>query len=261
MFTVSFLNLKGGVGKTTSAVNLSAAAACRGLHVLLVDLDPQGSATDHFLDAVETPNVADVMDGAASLRDAATRVASVLGGNATFFIVPSGEFRLNASEIALQAKGSKKRLRAALDVQRRSGEAPDFVALDTGPGLGFLWYNALYASDVVICPVELQMAALQGLRRFHELVAFAREEDGLNPPVFYLPTNNDGRLRESRELLAVLLDEYGAYPDGQTLPAIRYSSALSKAYGQRQTIFDFDPRDQAAADCLTLIDVILSLEP
>jgi cellulose biosynthesis protein BcsQ len=103
------------------------------------------------------------------------------------------------------------------------------------------------------------MPALQGLRRFHEMVAFAAEEDRLDPRVYYVPTNNDGRLRESRDLLAVLHEQFGVYPKGKTLPSIRYSSALSKAYGQRQSIFEFDPRDQAATDCARLIHLILEM--
>lgn len=257
MRVVSILNLKGGVGKTTAAVNLAAAGAYAGRAVLLVDFDPQNSATDHLFDGVPPGDIAAVVQREARLAESVAPV----GGNTpgVLHLVASGEFQLSAAEVALQARGSKNRLRIVLDSLRKERPGYDLVVVDTGPGLDFLWYNALYAADIVLCPVELQMPALQGLRRFHELVAFAREEDGLRPTILYVPTNNDGRLRESRELLSVLHDQYGVYPEGKTLPAIRYSSALSKAYGQRQSIFEFDPRDQAAEDCARLAHLILEM--
>ena len=259
MRVLSVLNLKGGVGKTTAAVNLAAAGAFAGKRVLLVDLDPQNSATDHLFEGVPSGDIAGVLQKEQSIDGAITSLAELPSGAGALDLVASGEFRLIASEVALQARGSKNRLRVVLRGLAKGPSAYDLVVIDTGPGLDFLWYNALYAADLVICPVELQMPALQGLRRFHELVAFASEEDGLDPRVFYLPTNNDGRLRESRDLLAVLQDQFGVYPEGKTLPSIRYSSALSKAYGQRESIFSFDPRDQAAEDCARLIHLILEM--
>lgn len=255
MHVVSILNLKGGVGKTTAAVNLAAAGAYSGRSVLLIDFDPQNSATDHLLGELPVGDVASVVQRDGQIVDAVTEIRIPAPGR--LHLLASGEFRLSETEVTLQARGSKNRLRLILGQQAAVRSRYELVVIDTGPGLDFLWYNALYAADLVLCPVELQMPALQGLRRFHELVAFAREEDGLMPPVLYVPTNNDGRLRESRDLLAVLHEQFGVYPDGQTLPAIRYSSALSKAYGQRQTIFEFDPRDQAAEDCARLVHLIM----
>lgn len=253
------LNLKGGVGKTTTAVNLAAAGAFAGRRVLLLDLDPQNSATDHVLEGAPAGDIASVLLNERSALEAVTPLRSTFPGSGSLDLLASGEFRLTAAEVALQARGSKNRLRIVLGALATTHPRYEVVVIDTGPGLDFLWYNALYAADLVLCPVELQMPALQGLRRFHELVAFATEEDGLDPRVFYIPTNNDGRLRESRDLLAILHEQFGVYPDGQTLPSIRYSSALSKAYGQRQSIFAFDPRDQAAEDCARLIHLIMEM--
>lgn len=257
MRVLSVLNLKGGVGKTTAAVNLAAAAAYAGRSVLLIDFDPQSSATDHLAHSAAGGDIAAVVHNDALLFEAITPIETNASGD--LHLIPSGEFRLTEAEVALQVRGSKNRLRVILGRLRGIKQSYDLVVVDTGPGLDFLWYNALYAADIVLCPVELQMPALQGLGRFHQLVSFAAEEDGLLPQVFYVPTNNDGRLRESRELLAVLHEQFGVYPEGQTLPAIRYSSGLSKAYGQRQSIFEFDPRDQAAEDCARLVHLILEM--
>ena len=126
------------------------------------------------------------------------------------------------------------------------------------PGLDPLWLNALYAADLVVCPVELQMASIVGLRGFREVVAFAEEEDSLSIPVLYLPTNDDGRVAESRSLREVLTEQFGGFPDGQTLPSIRYSSALSKAVGARQSIFEYAPSDRGAEDYARLALTVLN---
>jgi chromosome partitioning protein len=253
---LALLNLKGGVGKTSCAVNLSAASAAAGFETLLIDLDPQGSATDHLTNRVGEYSVAEVLMGDVTLDAALSHVGNHSSESAAFCLAPSGGFRLNTAEVSLQARASKNRLRIVIDQVSNWPTPSDFVFLDTGPGLDFLWYNALYACDVVVCPVELQMPSLQGLRRFHQLLDFASEEDGLSPAVYYVPTNNDGRLRESRELLDVLYDQFGQFPEGSVLPPVRYSSALSKAYAQRQSIFDFDSRNQAAEDFAGLFNIL-----
>jgi chromosome partitioning protein len=228
-----------------------------GQAALLVDLDPQGSATDHVLEEAPEHSVADVLLGTKSVQEACVSVPGLPRRRASLSLLASGGFHLNTAEVTLQARASKNRLRFVLDGFLGEAASPKLAIVDTGPGLDFLWYNALYASDLVLCPVELQMPALQGLRRFQQLLEFASEEDGLTPGILYLPTNNDGRLRESRDLLGVLVEQFGSFPKGKVLPSIRYSSALSKAYAQRQTIFDFDPSDQAAEDFAHTVNLVL----
>lgn len=267
MRTISILNLKGGVGKTTTAVNLAAAAYHAGRRVLLVDLDTQGSASAHLgVEDVEV-GLGDVLLRESSVAEAALRLepGEEEGGrdeqgasasntsqaaDACLDLLPSGGVRLQMARTELAARHSKNRLRSVFDGGSAGpdGAGYDLAVLDVAPGLDALWLNALYAADLVVCPVELQMAALVGLRGFREVLAFAAEEDGFDVPVLYLPTNDDGRVAESRELKAVLEEQYGAYPEGRVLPSVRYSSSLSKAVGARQSIFEYDPTDRGAAD-------------
>jgi len=245
--TVAVVNLKGGVGKTTTAVHLAAAAFHSGEAALLIDLDPQASATDHLVEeAPDAANAGRWLVGACSLGEAIIE-ARPAGRRARFDLAPSGGMAMSEAEVRLTARGSKKTfgrlLRAAPEAERY-----DVIVLDTGPGLNHLLLNALYAADLVICPVELQMAAIQGLRRLRDTLEFVAEEDGVEPRVLLLPTNADGRVRESAELLAVLQREFGKVPQGQVLTPIRYSSSLSRAYGARLTIYELDPRDRAAED-------------
>ena len=101
------------------------------------------------------------------------------------------------------------------------------------------------------------MASIVGLRGFREVTAFAEEEDGLSVPTLYLPTNDDGRVAESTSLRELLSEQFGDYPDGQTLPSIRYSSALSKAVGARQSVFEYAPSDRGAQDYARLALTVL----
>ncbi|MGA7304393.1 MAG: AAA family ATPase, partial [Rhodothermales bacterium] len=111
MLVLSVLNLKGGVGKTTAAVNLAAAAAYAGKRVLLIDFDPQNSATDHVFEGVPRGDVAAVMLNESRLMDAVTRLPANGSASGSLHLLASGEFRLSAAEVALQARGSKNRLR------------------------------------------------------------------------------------------------------------------------------------------------------
>ena len=253
MHTVAILNLKGGVGKTTTAVNLAAGLSHAGRRALLIDLDTQGSASAHLGAPTDPdPSLGDVLLGEATIAEA---VVTVLEGEGQGLdLVASGGVRLSMARTQLAARHSKNRLRKALE--EVDGQY-DIAVLDAAPGLDALFLNALYAADLVVCPVELQMASIVGLRGFREVVAFAEEEDGLSVPTLYLPTNDDGRVAESTSLRELLSEQFGDHPEGLTLPSIRYSSALSKAVGARQSIFEYAPSDRGAQDYARLALTVL----
>ena len=166
MRTIAVMNQKGGVGKTTTSVNLAAALADMGRRVCVIDLDPQGHASLHlgveaFGDAV---TVYDVFAGRKPLAAARRMVA------ANLWVVPSN-LDLAATELELvDAKNREVVLRQAL--QEMTGQDPfDYVIMDCPPSLGVLTVNALTAATEVFIPLQPHFFALQGLSKLFQTTA------------------------------------------------------------------------------------------
>lgn len=252
---VSVQNQKGGVGKTATAVGLAAAAREAGLRVLLIDLDPQASASrwlEVAPDGGRTLGLSDLLDGhesgevtlaSAAVEARAAEPESEDRPERPALDVLAADEALLLVERELGGDGVTDRLRSVLaEAEGRY----DLVVLDGGPAITALSANALYAADLVVAPVTLSSVALDGVVRLRQLVALANER-GHALRALYLPTAADARLRETRELLGVMREAFGAFPDGDVLEPVRYSSAVSRAYGTRQTIPEYaaSARDEA----------------
>lgn len=166
MRTIAVMNQKGGVGKTTTSVNLAAGLANRGRRVCVIDLDPQGHASLHLgVEPVgETLTVYDVFSGSRTLADARRMV------DTNIWIVPSN-IDLAATELELvDAPGRESILRQALD-KMLADEPYDYVIMDCPPSLGVLTVNALTAAQEVFIPLQPHFFALQGLSKLLETTA------------------------------------------------------------------------------------------
>ncbi|MCL4111142.1 UNVERIFIED_CONTAM: hypothetical protein GTU68_058908 [Idotea baltica] len=166
MRTIAVMNQKGGVGKTTTSVNLSAALAAKGHRVCALDLDPQGHTSFHFgVEAVgNTPTVYDIFSGERKMADVRTMVGKNL------WIVPSN-IDLAGVEIELaRTKGREFILRKAMDEMLAADEF-DYLIIDCPPSLGILTVNALVAVSEVFIPLQPHFFALQGLSKLFETTA------------------------------------------------------------------------------------------
>ncbi|MCL2316301.1 MAG: AAA family ATPase [Actinomycetia bacterium] len=203
---VALCNQKGGVGKTTSAINLGAALAETGRRVLLVDFDPQGSASvglgvnPHSLEH----SIYDVLIPRGGVDVDAVLLASGVDG---LDILP-GNIELSAAEVQLVSEVAREQtLRRLLDKVR---DRYDFILIDCAPSLGLLTINALTAADKVLIPLECEFFALRGVALLTDTIATV--QDRLNPHLELLgilPTMYDHRTLHSREVLERVLEAFG----------------------------------------------------
>ena len=195
-------NQKGGVGKTTTAVNLAACVADAGYETLLVDLDPQCNATVGLGAAKDLePNVYTCLAGHVPLQDAI--VATDVPG---LSIAPASPDLAGANVELPREPGSETRLREALDGFR---ERYLFTILDCPPSLGPLTVNALVAADRVIVPVQTEYFALEGLAGLLDTLSLIQRE--MNPRLSVsglVLTMHDGRTRLAQDVEAELREHF-----------------------------------------------------
>ena len=187
-------NQKGGVGKTTTAVNMAACIAEAGYRTLLVDVDPQGNATTGLgASRHEGPGLYDVLSGSAEV-DQAIRPTGI----DNLFLLASTPDLAGATMELPRVAGSERRLRDALAPAR---ERFAFVLLDCPPSLGPLTVNALVAADRVIVPVQTEYFALEGLAGLLDTLALVQRE--LNPRLTVagmLLTMHDARTKLAQDV-------------------------------------------------------------
>jgi chromosome partitioning protein len=235
---IAIANQKGGVGKTTTAVNLGAALAILGQIVLVVDLDPQGNAStglgiDHSVRTTTTYNV--IMSGA-EIREA-IQTTEVPGLSA----IPS-TIDLAGAEIELVSQFSREnRLRKALESIQ---EEFDFVLLDCPPSLGLLTVNALTAADELIVPIQCEYYALEGLGQLLKNVRLVQQN--VNPGLRLsgiVMTMFDARTK----LADQVIDEVRAYFGSRVYDTIIPRTVrLSEAPGFGKPISLYDPSSKGA---------------
>lgn len=237
---IALVNQKGGVGKSTTAVNLGAALATRGKRVLVVDADPQGNTTTGFgIDkSALTYDLYHVLMQEASIDDAivTTEIEQLWLAPATI--------NLAGADIELVAALSREtRLRHAL-----TPIAPryDYVLIDCPPSLGLLTINALTAADDCIIPVQAEFYALEGLAQLTNVIW--RVRDALNPSLHVsgvLVTMFDGRTRLAMEVIGELEKYFPKQIFKTQIPRnIRLSEAPS--YGKPVILFDIKSRGAQA---------------
>jgi len=243
MNTISITNQKGGVGKTTTAVNLAAGLARRGFRVLLVDSDPQCNASTHLgvNQEADRPTLDDLY------YQPELQPSEVIQPARGFDLLPAGEALAYAEQKLAGVPGREMILSEKLaTVSTRY----DFCIIDCPPNLGFLTINAYTASEGLIITVKPEYFALEGLKQIHSILGFIQKR--LNPDLDilgYVITDFDARKNQHKEIRQAMSRTFKGKVFKTT---IRTNARLSDCSSAGRSIFEFAPKTYGAIDYMNL---------
>jgi chromosome partitioning protein len=256
MRTIAIVNQKGGSGKTTTAVNLGAALAQAGRRVLLIDLDPQASASSWLGISDGEAALAEVFTNDWPLREAIMEV------EAWALTVAPASMWLVGIEKALAAEVGAELILARKLAELEAGpeaERPDYALLDCPPALGLLTVNALAAADRLIIPVETHVMALGGLAQLLQSVELVRQRLNADLQIAgIVACRADFRTRHSREVIEQLRLRFGPLVY-ETV--IRENIRLAEAPSFGEPIMTYAPGCAGAEDYTALAAEVIAQEP
>lgn len=262
MRSIAVINQKGGVGKTTSSVNLAAALARSGRRVCIMDLDPQAHASLHLgLVAVDgEPTMYEVLCGDAAIADARQQVSENL------FVVPSN---LDLAAAELELAGEVGREMILRDKLEDDHEPFDYLVLDCPPSLGVLTVNALVAVQEVFLPLQPHFLALHGLSkllRTIEIVSRRMNEKLRLSGVMLCMYDSNTRLAaevssDIDQFFAVSKDSREFYRSAKFFDTrIRRNIRLAEAPSFGQSIFDYSADSNGSLDYMALAEEVIGQE-
>ncbi len=249
---LAITNQKGGVGKTTTAINVAAALAANDIRILVIDSDPQGNATTGLgiTKDPDRPSLYQVLLGEAQISDAVVHT-----GFEGLDLVPADKNLIGANLELVDAPRREFRLQAKIQAARSEYE---FILIDCPPALDLLTLNALIAADSVLVPIQCEFFALEGISEL--MGTIERIRDSFDHPLEIegiLLTMFDDRTNLTRQVANDLRDFFGDQVFQTVIPR---SIRLAEAPSHGQTILAYDVRSRGAESYIRLAKEILENE-
>jgi len=255
---IAVLNQKGGVGKTTTVVNIAAGLAQKGLRVIVIDLDPQAHLTIHLgADSEsESAGIYEVLTSRVPITEALQKMRDNL------WLLAASINLVGAESELVNEVGREIILRQALESVENDF---DYLIIDCPPSLGLLTLNSLAAVDEILIPIQPHFLALQGFSRLLQTVTLVQNR--INPKLrvsailmcmFDSRTSLSNEVREDiKNFLSSARDSHQPWADAQIIPVtIRRNIKLAEAPSHGQTIFEYEPNCNGAIDYLAVTDYL-----
>ena len=243
-------NQKGGVGKTTTSVNLAASLALHGLRVLVIDLDPQGNASTALAvpHHAGEPSVYEVLVGGEPMADAVHPVEAIPGLDCVPATIDLAGAEIELVSLVARESRLERALAELTKTEAAAGRRYDYVVIDCPPSLGLLTINAFVAAREVLIPIQCEYYALEGLGQLLRNVELIQAH--LNPALgvsTILLTMYDGRTRLAAQVADEVRQHFG---DLVLATAIPRSVRVSEAPSYSQTVLTYDPGSSGALSYL-----------
>lgn len=247
MKTLTAINQKGGVGKSTTALATAHGLAKRGYKVLFIDLDPQQNASSVLQVKGQAPTSLEVLTGDATIEEAIQEAGEL-------HAIPADPQAAHADKL-LEGIGAEHRLKEAL---APIASAYDFCVIDTPPALGQLTMNALTASDAAVIPAQADIFSLEGIGQLAGTLEAVKRY--ANPDLTIagiLLTRFNGRATLSRDIQEAAAEAAGALGTSVFDATIREGIAVKESQMMKQSLFDYAPRAKVTHDFSDYVDELL----
>ena len=251
--SIAIFNQKGGVGKTTTNINLAACLALRGKKILIMDIDPQGNTTSGM--GISKKNLTFTMYEVL-IDESTDPMSAILDTSIENLKILPASVKLAGAEIELvQLEGREKRLKKAIDMIRGHF---DYIFIDCPPSLGLLTINSLTAVDSVLIPIQCEFYALEGVSQLMSTIELVKKS--LNPDLTIkgvILSMFDGRTNLSIQVVEEVKKYFKEKVYSTVIPRnIRLAEAPS--YGM--PIMEYDPKSKGAVAYMEFADEFLELE-